>query len=45
VAWALAKTGEFRPGTVQAEAGYSTRFLAACNAFDRAAVAADTKKY
>jgi NitT/TauT family transport system substrate-binding protein len=32
-------------GTVPAEAGYSTRFLAACNAFDRAAVAADTKKY
>jgi NitT/TauT family transport system substrate-binding protein len=32
-------------GTIAAETGYTTRFLEACNAFDRAAVAAETKKY
>jgi NitT/TauT family transport system substrate-binding protein len=32
-------------GTVPATAGYTTQFLEACNAFDRAAVAADAKKY
>jgi NitT/TauT family transport system substrate-binding protein len=32
-------------GTVAAETGYTTRFLEACNAFDRAVVAAETKKY
>ena len=32
-------------GTVAAETGYTTRFLEACNGFDRVAVAAETKKY
>jgi NitT/TauT family transport system substrate-binding protein len=32
-------------GTVAAETAYTTRFLEACNAFDRVAVAAETKKY
>jgi NitT/TauT family transport system substrate-binding protein len=32
-------------GTVAPDAGYTTQFLEACNAFDRNAVAADAKKY
>ena len=32
-------------GSISAESGYTTRFVDACNAFDREAVAADAKKY